>query len=621
MRTPFEAGVPLARTIHFRVYLLMALGVFFSIAAMAIAGWIKVRSLDGRLMQGRLRAAEAVAEHLDEQLRLDLELLLHVPTRQGFDLEDRESRPEREAMHEEYLHFRFPGMYLVNAQGEVVQEEPARGGAAPTTPPSLAGPFQQLLATGRPVVSNLLTPEDGGRLYQLVPVRNWQGRVVGAVGGRMDPTLARAVRVLRHLVPPGEGHADLLDGNGVVVASTDPARARRATECRGHLAELIAQKKPEVATCGGCHPARIYGAEQVRAFAPLSAAPWAVAVWQPRDAVVASGGEMPATFLGVVLVVAFFSALFAWGAARSVTEPIYVLTGEAERIATGELDEPIPDLGTDEVGRLAAALDRMRRSLAGLIREVGDANTELEKRVEARTAELAQVNARLREREAARRELLRKLIGAQESERKRIARELHDDTTQSLAVLVMGLEAASAALRSGAGQPRLDEVKALAVQTLEEVHRIIRDLRPSVLDDLGFYSAVRWYADNTLGSRGVDVRCEIAATSRRLPPEMETALFRVCQEALNNVARHAQAEKVLVQLEQQGDVLRIEIEDDGRGFDLASAGGASGGRPHFGLMGIRERVEILGGKLQVDSAPGQGTRLSIEVPVPPEVEA
>jgi signal transduction histidine kinase len=620
VKSPLRPGGPLARTIHFRVYLLMALGVAFSIFAMALAGWLKVRSLDARLMDGRLRAAEAVADHLDEQLRLDLELLQHVPTHRGFDLEDRDAQPERDAMHEEYLHFRFPAMFLVGARGAVVLEEPGRSGAAPSTPASLAWAFQTLSETGRPQVSNLLPASGGLHLYEMVPVRNWQGRVVGAVGGRMDASMARALQVMKHLVPAGGGHADLVDGNGIIIASTQPSRARATVECRRHLSDLLAQKKPEVAACGACHHARFFGADQVRAFAPLAAAPWGVVVWQPRDAVVASGGEMPATFFGAALVVACFSALFAWGAARSVTEPLYVLTGEAERIATGDLDEPIPDLGTDEVGRLAAALDRMRRSLSGLIHEVGEANAVLEQRVEERTAELGRLNAQLREREASRRELLRKLISAQENERKRIARELHDDTTQSLAVLVMGLEAAAAAVRSGAGTPRFDEVKALAVRTLEDVHRIIRDLRPSVLDDLGLYSAVRWYAESTFTPRGVAVRCEISAPRRRLPPEVETALFRVCQEALNNVARHAQAEKVLVQLEQQGETLRIEIEDDGRGFDPAPSA-ASGGRPHFGLMGIRERVEILGGKLQVDSAPGQGTRLSIEVPLPPEVEA
>jgi signal transduction histidine kinase len=317
-------------------------------------------------------------------------------------------------------------------------------------------------------------------------------------------------------------------------------------------------------------------------------------------------------FVGVLVVV---TGIFAWGAARSVTRPVAVLTAAAARIAAGGMDEPIPKLGDDELGRLGRSVERMRASLRDLIGYVARANELLEQRVAERTAELAEANGRLRERDQERQRLLRTVITAQEDERKRIARELHDETTQSLAVLAMGLESASAALRGGGPTPRLDEVKALAVRTLEEVHRLILDLRPAVLDDLGLFSAVRWYAERYLATRGIAVRCEISELERRLPPEIEIALFRIAQEAMNNIARHAQAESVLIQLAREGHELRIEIEDDGRGFDPAVS---KADRPHYGLLGIRERAELLGGTAVIDSSPGQGTRLEIRVPLPDE---
>jgi signal transduction histidine kinase len=254
----------------------------------------------------------------------------------------------------------------------------------------------------------------------------------------------------------------------------------------------------------------------------------------------------------------------------------------------------------------------MRRSLRALIEEIGEANARLEHRVEERTRELNDANAQLREREEARAQLLRKVISAQEDERKRIARELHDETSQGLAVLTMGLETAQDAIRAGR-TPRLDEEKALAVRTLEDVHRLILDLRPSVLDDLGLLSAIRWYADRQLATRGISVRCEFGDV-RRLPPEMETALFRVCQETMSNVARHAQATAVLVQVGVEGDEVVIDIEDDGKGFEPETAGQREGRRP-WGLMGIRERAEILGGSARIDSAPGQGTRVAVRIPL------
>jgi signal transduction histidine kinase len=254
----------------------------------------------------------------------------------------------------------------------------------------------------------------------------------------------------------------------------------------------------------------------------------------------------------------------------------------------------------------------MRESLAELIGAVATANAELEQRVVERTGQLAGANEQLRDREAALGRLYEKVVSAQEDERKRIARELHDDTSQSLAVLVMALDSALGALKAGL-PPRLEEAKALAMHTIEEVHRMILDLRPSVLDDLGLQSAIRWYAERHLVSRGLSVRCEFEAEDRRFPAAFETALFRVCQEAMSNIARHAQAETVLIQLSEADGVIRIEIEDDGRGFDPGNVSHAE--RRHFGLMGIEERVDILGGKVRIDSAPGQGTRIHLEVPL------
>ena len=158
----------------------------------------------------------------------------------------------------------------------------------------------------------------------------------------------------------------------------------------------------------------------------------------------------------------------------------------------------------------------MREALRGTLAELEQVN---QARAARRRPDAGAGTERLRERDADRGQLLRKVITAQEDERKRIARELHDETTQSLAVLAMGLEAAQDAIRGGL-TPRLDEVKAVAVRTLEDVHRLILDLRPSVLDDLGLFSAIRWYAQRSLETRDISVRCEFGELAWRLPPEL-----------------------------------------------------------------------------------------------------
>jgi two-component system sensor histidine kinase UhpB len=159
-------------------------------------------------------------------------------------------------------------------------------------------------------------------------------------------------------------------------------------------------------------------------------------------------------------------------------------------------------------------------------------------------------------------------------------------------------------------------VKALATRALDGVHALIFDLRPSVLDDLGLLPAVRWLGARHLESRGVTVRCEFVELAERLPPELETALFRVVQEALMNVARHAQAETVLIQIAPREGQLEIEIEDDGRGFAPEESAVPEPSGRGLGLLGMRERVELLGGRLQVDSSPGNGTRVLARVPLP-----
>jgi len=603
-----------------RVYLLMATGVFFPLALMAGVGWYWLHSLDDRLLSGRLAVSGAVAAHFDEELTGDLEALQRLGSLVSGPLADGKVDELRTPLRDIHQYFRHrESVYLLDAAGRMLIQEPPEN--TPAGPRATSALVDEVIASGRPRLSGLVAEERGRTVHELVPVRGWDGKLVGVAGGVFDPTRRGFDRMLKQLRRGQTGLADLVDGSGLVLASTAPGRVGQAVECRAHLAQLIREKRPETAECSDCHRARGVEAaapDDIVIFTPLAAASWGVRVRQSAAEALPTEGAVPWAAVGGILLLQFaLAGVFAWGAARSVTQPVAVLTAEAERIAGGELAWPIPDLGEDEVGRLGKALDRMRQSLRELLEHVAGANEQLEQRVAARTQELNEANERLRERETARSELLRKVITAQEDERKRIARELHDETSQSLAVLAMGLGAAVDAIKSGK-TPRLDEVKAVAVRTLEDVHRLILDLRPSVLDDLGLVSAIRWYAERHLETRGISVRCEFGDVPR-LPPEMETALFRICQETMSNVARHAQASAVLIQVGVEGGELHVEIEDDGKGFDPGAQ--AKRERRPWGLMGIRERAEIFGGTARIDSSPGQGTRVEVRLPVPlPEKE-
>jgi signal transduction histidine kinase len=358
--------------------------------------------------------------------------------------------------------------------------------------------------------------------------------------------------------------------------------------------------------------------------APVDGTPWSVVLSTVGSDLLSPVATFRRRSLWLAPSLAALATLLAWGIARSVRRPLRGLTASAERIATGDLDHPIDAAGStaggDEIARLAGAVERMRRSLKDDIDQIERANQDLELRVADRTRELNAANARLHGRERVRQDLLRKVISAQEDERKRIARELHDETSQTLAALGIGVDTTLATCPQSETKLRLQELRQLVHRMHQELHRLIVNLRPSVLDDLGLAAAIRWVADWQLRGTGTAVRCELDDLDElepRLPSEVETAVFRAVQEAIVNISRHAHADSVLIQGSLEKGRLELEIEDDGEGFDLEKAAGDPSSLRGIGLLGMRERIEIIGGSLHIESEPGRGTRLLIKVPVAP----
>ena len=213
-----------------------------------------------------------------------------------------------------------------------------------------------------------------------------------------------------------------------------------------------------------------------------------------------------------------------------------------------------------------------------------------------------------------------RLLNSIEDERRRIGRELHDETSQTLAATLINLEIAEKGLRTSPIEvrERVAHSKRLLVHALEQIKLLIYDLRPSTLDDLGLVPALRWYIDSHLRSAGFELEVDFENAQVRLPGEAETALYRVAQEALANVVRHAGATHVTVKLETHEGYGSLAIIDNGRGFDKLTV--APGGEnPHgVGLLSMQERVELLGGQMSIDTEWGRGTRVHAVVPVRPD---
>jgi signal transduction histidine kinase len=270
-----------------------------------------------------------------------------------------------------------------------------------------------------------------------------------------------------------------------------------------------------------------------------------------------------------------------------VTRPILELKEAAQAVGGGDFSRRVRPWAGDEIGELAEAFNTM-------------------------TSGLAQAEQERAEREQLRSQLLEKVIGAQEEERRRVARELHDETGQALTSLMVRLQTVYQQCASPELRSQIDDLRLLLLQTLDGVHNMAVALRPSVLDDLGLVAALRRYVQDCHTRFPLEVDLVVVGVeAQRLPPAVETALYRIIQESLTNIARHAHAKTASILLERHNGRVRAIIEDDGIGFDPQRA--AEEGR--LGLYGMRERAELLNGTLTIESRPGEGTAVYVEVPV------
>jgi two-component system, chemotaxis family, CheB/CheR fusion protein len=269
-------------------------------------------------------------------------------------------------------------------------------------------------------------------------------------------------------------------------------------------------------------------------------------------------------------------------------------------------------------------LKRTEAEREDLLVAVQQAHAVLESRVQERTSELAASNAALqseiaerRSAERSRQMLLQQLLTAQEEERRRIARELHDQMGQDLSALIMGLRAVQDASTSGPPvAQQIEPLYALAVQLSQEVRTLAVQLRPPALDDLGLAATLANYLEQWSQRMLIAVDFHTSGMDKeRLPPLIETALYRLAQEALTNVLKHAQATSLSLIIDRRADSVQMIVEDNGVGFQVELARSSAYAEQRFGLIGMDERVAQLGGTLNIESAPQRGTTVFVRIPL------
>lgn len=324
------------------------------------------------------------------------------------------------------------------------------------------------------------------------------------------------------------------------------------------------------------------GTEHVVAYSSIAPAGWALITEERWEMVVSPSLELT-QLAPLVLVPAFVMALVAlWFVATRIVQPLQRLETKAAALAWGDfnaIQEPVG--GISEVQQLQAELSEMSR-------KVQAAQEGLRGYIGAITA-------------------------AQEEERLRLARELHDDTIQAVIALKQRVQIAQTSVNDHASLRILTELETLAERTVADLRRMTRALRPIYLEDLGLCVALEMLARETGENNSLHVNFQKSGEEHRLPPDVELAVYRIAQEALSNVVRHANANQATLGIHFGKDEFKLEVRDDGIGFQMPKSPTDFAPAGHFGLLGIHERVDLIGGRLEIQSEAGQGTCLSVRL--------
>ncbi len=606
-----------------RIIFLLILNVAIILASLGVISHLSVSASIDRSIENRLTLANIIGKYVDHVLESNLKRLYDISLSGKVDFADGDWGPEKKALKGASEYSVFTGrLFFLDRRGNMVLSYPHREGERQNLldVPHVARTMTEL----KPVISDVYTMPGTGRkvIFTLVPLKNKDGEVVGVAGGEIDPTNYMLTQIIA-TIPTGKNtYIELIDSHGVVIASNDPRRILTCNERYKFLGALMAEKKGTVRSCHRCkgNPEEKREREML-AFAPLSVAPWGIIVRDPQEAVFSPSTGLSKGFLVLSLVAIATTTMLAIGLSRSIVRPVRSLIDATQRIAGGNLEQPVEVSSRDEIGTLSHSFDDMRAKLARSLESIQRYSEELETRVAERTEELQ----RSREKLAI---LLREIITAEEEERKRIARELHDDTSQSLNAILISLDGIGS--HFSAYDPirkQLLQIREQCMLMLKGLHQMIRDLRPPVLDDLGLESAIKWVLERHIGERGGRFSFTTAGNCEELKARssgvldfsrVELVLFRVVQEAIINISKHADAKNVSVAVIFGDDSIELEIEDDGRGFDAEKVfeGFKKGRVKGLGLLGMEERISLLDGKLSVKSEPGMGTRIEVFVPIP-----
>ncbi|MBN1218809.1 MAG: HAMP domain-containing protein [Anaerolineae bacterium] len=470
------------------------------------------------------------------------------------------------------------GVIILDANGVVSITKPRR--------PDLVGQnfsqepyFQQARALRTFVFSNVINEPATGQpvIVLAVPIINFDGEFAGIIAGRFYVGFQSLGREIQKLQVGDQGDAYLVDHSGQVIYH--PIDYLIGSDFSDRQAiKLLQGGDPE-----GALTSQETGETRVEGYAIVPVSGWGLVIGEPWSQVIepAQIAFRPVAIVAILglIMVAFIVSV----GVRRVTDPIQSLAVQTQQVAAGDYDAQVE-------------LSRIKE-----IRELGMAFNDMVQQIRKYRAGVRQYVA--------------DITKTQEEERKRIARELHDDTVQSLIAMGQRLELIKETLEDPEeGRMRLSEVRTMVTGAIASVRQFSRDLRPLTLEDLGLIAAIQYLVNQLAQSEGIEVNLNVEGEAEGLPADMEVAIYRILQEALNNVRKHAYATQVDVLAEFDRRQVRLVVQDNGQGFEVPEALTDFASNGNFGMMGLQERARLFGGNIVVQSAPNQGTRIELLIP-------
>ncbi|MFC2038396.1 histidine kinase [Chloroflexota bacterium] len=579
------------------------------VVGLGLFSWLGIRAVNESIkttLDERLIVAKTLASQLDQSLKY---IIIQMEDNSVFNNDLSADEQFDTAVGSLQMMFEKSGiqvsdLMMIGKNGEVLRT--ASGNAAVDGLNMYDFPeIQNTLLTGEPRVSALILVSfsETPVVFISTGIIDSDGKVMAALVCTLDIMKANIIPFNQEIRIGQTGYLEIVDNNGLVMARTSPGSPPGVFERSDHpvrFAELITQDKATVGTCHRCHEAEgeIDKERDVLAFAPLQTASWGIAIRQSENEALSPTQQIGRDFLILGLFLLVSTVLLVLGVMQGIVKPIRMLTVAAKKVANNDFSSEVPLQRGDEIGELSAAFSDMRQEIArsrdSMISDFKEA----------------------KDKEELRGQLLSSIISAQEEERRRIAREIHDEYGQTLTGLLMNIEALENNLtpEQDGLKHRISHTKSVLSHTLDDMRKLTLDLRPSTLDDLGLVAAVNAHLEMHLGEHQIQVKFNHNDYVEKLDSSLEIAIFRIIQEAVHNVIKHANASRIDIDLVSKDGKIKVNIEDNGQGFDIDTIYASKVGIQSWGILGIKERAELLNGKFSIFSTPGNGTRLEVELP-------